>query len=463
MREDGISKKIYSMILPITAENVLQMTAGFISMSMIGRISTVAVGALGISTRITQIIWALFKGIATGGSVFIAQSYGAGDFNKIKKIAHQTLLSSIILTVIFQQMVFWRGRELLSIFNPTDDLAAAAFEYIRIVSWGLPFMVVMLIVAGVLQGMGNAKTPMKIALIMNLINIGIGRVLIFGMFGISPMGLKGAALAMVVAQIVSALIGLYILFNKYGAIGHIKGNILLNIDKKQVADIYKVGLPSSMESLSWQIAAVILTRIILSYGNTAFAAYQLALQAESISYMPATGFGIAATTFIGQCLGADKMETAKEYMKELIRDSILLTIAMASMLVFLPDKILGLMTYDKEVIKVGVPYLILMGLVQLPQNISGVLSGALRGAGFTRAPMIVAMAGLWGVRLPLSWIFTRFFRYGIVSIWVVMCFDLIFRFILSLILYKTKNIYSAKPIYENKTISDGAQNDDTCV
>jgi Na+-driven multidrug efflux pump len=133
------------------------------------------------------------------------------------------------------------------------------------------------------------------------------------------------------------------------------------------------------------------------------------------------------------------------------------------MLVFLPDKILGLMTYDKEVIKIGSTYLILMGLVQLPQNISGVLSGALRGAGFTRAPMIVAMAGLWGVRLPLSWIFTRFFRYGIVSIWVVMCFDLIFRFILSLVLYKTKNIYNAKPIYENKTISDGAQDDDIRV
>jgi Na+-driven multidrug efflux pump len=108
---------------------------------------------------------------------------------------------------------------------------------------------------------------------------------------------------------------------------------------------------------------------------------------------------------------------------------------------------MGLLTYDLDVIKLGAVYLFLMGLVQIPQNLSGVLNGALRGAGYTRVPMIVAGIGLWGIRIPLSWIMTRYFSFGIISIWVVMCIDLAFRFILSSILYRTRNIYEKELVF----------------
>ena len=101
-----IRKKIFSMIVPITMENLLQMLAGFVSMAMIGRISTIAIGSLGISTRITQIVWALFKGIATGACVFVAQAYGANNYEKMRKVTIQTLMSSIILVCILQQLIF---------------------------------------------------------------------------------------------------------------------------------------------------------------------------------------------------------------------------------------------------------------------------------------------------------------------------------------------------------------------
>jgi len=101
-----VRKRIYSMILPITIENILQMTAGFVSMAMIGRIDAIAIASLGLSTRITQIIWALFKGVTTGGAVFVAQAYGSGNHKKVKHIIQQTLLSSIILVFILQQFVF---------------------------------------------------------------------------------------------------------------------------------------------------------------------------------------------------------------------------------------------------------------------------------------------------------------------------------------------------------------------
>lgn len=443
-----IRKKILSMILPITMENILQMSAGFVSMAMIGRIDAIAIGALGISQRLTQVIWALFKGVTTGASVFVAQAYGANNIKKLKRVVQQTLLSTVILVLFFQQIIFWNASTLLKIFNPQPELMSNATVYLKTVSWGLPFLAISLVVTGVLQGMGNAKVPMKIAFIMNLLNIVFGFLLIFGNLGLPALGLRGAAIATVIAQIISALIGLNVLFNKNGILGSMNNRSFFELDIKEILSVYKIGMPTAFESIFWQISAIILTKIILSFGETALAAYQLGLQAESISFMPAAGFGIAATAFIGQAIGSKNKELGKVYLKELIMGSLLITFFCASILIFLPGGVMRLLTDDFEVIKLGSIYLIIMGLVQVPQNISGVLNGALRGAGFTRVPMIVAGVGIWGIRIPFALLMTYYFKLDIKAIWIVMGVDLVCRFFLSLIIYKTKDIYEQELLIE---------------
>lgn len=446
-----IRRKIYSMILPITIESILQMTAGLVSMSLIGRIpgdDVTAVSAISISQRITQMIWALFKGITTGASVFVAQAYGAKNFKKLKQVIQQTLISSVFLVIILQQIVYWYASSLLSVFNPSSSLLRSGVLFLKTVSWGLPFMVIMLVVAAVLQGMGNAKTPMYIALIMNGVNIILSFILIFGHLGFPALGIRGAAIATVIAQIVGASIGLYVLFSKNGVLNSISNKDILKINFRQIFDVYKVGLPTSLESMFWQLAAIILTKTILTFGETAFAAHQFGLQAESISYMPAAGFGIAATTFIGQALGAKNSELGKAYLKETAKGALYVTLFCASILVFLPSFVMRMLTDNVEVIKLGAIYLIIMGLVQVPQNISGVLNGALRGAGFTRVPMIVAGVGLWGIRIPFSLLLTYRFHMNIIAIWIVMGVDLVVRFMLSYGIYKRKNIYNKELVFK---------------
>lgn len=452
-----IRLNILSLILPITLENILQMTAGIVSMTMIGRLSLASVNGLGISMRITQIVWAIFKGITTGATVFVAQSYGAGDYKKMKTVIHQTLFSSIIFVILLQQIVFWFGKPFLSIFNPPPDVMANGLIYLKTVSWGLPFMAITLVVAGVLQGMGNAKTPMKIAFIMNLVNLITSYVLIFGIPAISALdfygikinlGIRGAAIGLVIAQITAAMLGLYVLFNRDGILHCYLGKSFFKLYFKEIGDVYRVGLPSSAESLLWQLAAILLTKWIFSFGDVAYAAHQMGMQAESISYMPALGFSVAATTFIGQAVGAKKPKEGKAYMKEAIKGSLCITSISVIILVFFPGYMMGILTNNKEVINLGVYYLILMGLVQIPQNMSGVFGGALRGAGYTKVPMIVALAGLWGIRVPLSFIFTHVYRLNIIAIWGAMCADLIFRFILSYFLYKRKDIYKTSLVEE---------------
>ncbi|MHB1393912.1 MAG: MATE family efflux transporter [Clostridia bacterium] len=190
----SINKKIISMIVPITIENLLQMVAGIVSMGMIGRIDALSISALGIGMRITQIIWALFKGSTIGATVFVAQYYGAGEMDKARNVIKQTLLSSIVVVLILQTVVYTQASKLLMVFNPKPELLGLATEYIRTVSFGLPFLAIMLIIGGVFQGMGNSKTPMFITMLMNVVNILVGYTVIFGKLGITPMGVRGAAL-----------------------------------------------------------------------------------------------------------------------------------------------------------------------------------------------------------------------------------------------------------------------------
>lgn len=437
-----IRKKIFAMILPITVENLLQMTAGFVAMAMIGRISAASIGAVGLSQRIVGIIWALFKGVTTGATVFVAQAYGANDTIRLKKVVQQTLLSSIILVFVLQQVIYWFTPNILSLFGAEGNLLRDGTLYLRTVSWGLPFMAVMLVVTGISQGMGNAKTPAKIALIMNIINILLAYVLIFGGFGIPSIGLRGAGIAIVVSQLVAACLGLYVLFNRNGILGSLFNLSFFKLDMKQVLEVYKVGSPSAAESIFWQLSSIFLTMMILSFGEVALASYQLGLQTESISYMPAMGFGIAATAFVGQTIGANNPQLGRKYLKEIVKGSLLVTSFAAAILLFIPSVVLRLLTDQQEVIDLGVKYLFLMGIVQIPQSMSGVLNGALRGAGYTRVPMIVAGTGLWLIRIPISFLLYRYFNIEVTAIWVVMSVDLVFRFFFSYSLYKKYDIHN---------------------
>lgn len=436
-----IRRRILFMILPITIESILQMTTSIISMAMVGRISPVAVGAIGIGTNIFNIIWALFKGISTGVSVLVAQAYGANNYYKLRKVAVQTLMFSIILVIIFQQGIYWNTSKILEIFDTSEELMESSSIYLRIISWGLPFITIVLIVAGVFQGMGNAKTPMKVALAMNVVNVILSYIFIFGKLRLNPMGVKGAGYATVISQIVAATIGLIILFGKEGLLKSENG-FSLKMDFKQILSVYRVGLPVSCERIFWQIASIVLTKAILTYGEIAYASYQLGLQAESISYMPAAGFSVAATTFIGHAIGSGNAEEGEKYLYQLIKWTTVFTLFTGGLLVFFPKQIMRMLTEDIDIINTGAVYLFVMGIVQMPQNLRGVIDGALRGAGYAKPPTAIAMVGLCCIRLPLSLMCAYVLKSPIWSIWVVFGIDLIFRFICNVIVFKRKDIFS---------------------
>jgi len=436
-----IRKSIAKMILPILISSVLEMSVGIISMKLIGNLGFIAIGAMGLSTRVRGIIWAVYKGIAIGVQVVIAQAYGAGDKARIKDALKQTVGSIFIISVLFLATMLFVPEFWLKIFGAKGELLGVSADVLRVVGVGMPFLGVILIISGALQGKGDAMTPMIISGIMNILNVVFGLVLVRGLFGFPVLGLMGAAIALALSQAVAALIALWFILKKGGLLEGVKIKHFFTFTRNIIASVYKTGIPSALESLFWQLSAILLIRAILTYGDASYAAYQLGLQAESIAYMPAAGFQIAATAYIGRFLGAKDPVMAKRYLREILLGAVIISIIGGGALVLFPKVLLGFMTDDQSLISIGTFYLIVCGLAQVPQNIAGVLGGALRGAGYTKMPMYAAGIGLYLVRVPIALASAYVFNLSVNVVFFAIGFDMTVRLILNSFLYLKTNIY----------------------
>lgn len=439
-----INREIFVMIMPMILENILQISAGLISTAMIGRLLASDVSAQGICLRITDTLWCLYKGISIGTTILIARAHGAGNREQCRHVANQTFLTEIPLAVFFSLLISLFPLPILGFFSDDAILLLKAQQYIRIIVIGFPFVVIMSVVTATFQGHGDTKTPMIIAVILNIVNILFGSVLIFGIPGvITGFGIRGAAMALVISQGVAAAIGLFLLYRKKGLFGDtIIKKSLLKLDSSCVQEIYSTGIPAALESMFWQFSSILLSKMILVYGSASFAAYQIGIQAETITEMPAIGFGTAATTLIARAIGKQDNELRKVYFKQLVGMSTKISVVTSLLLILLPYAFMRIMTTNEELIPIGAMYVFIMGFIQIPQNLSRIYNGALRAAGYKQVPMFVAGFGIWIIRIPLCFLISSVFKVNIIFMWLVIALDQLSRFIISVAIYRKKCSYN---------------------
>ncbi|HKM01995.1 MAG TPA: MATE family efflux transporter [Sedimentibacter sp.] len=436
-----IRKQILFLIIPVMLENVFQMSAGLISAAMIGRLDPSLISAQGVSSRITGVLWGLFKGIGIGATVVMAQSKGEGDFSKCKRVFEQTVVTGCLIAIFFVFTFLFFSSSILSFFTDNNEILINAEKYIKIVIFTAPFLMIMSAVTGAFQANGNTKTPMYIAIIVNIINIVIGYLLIYGKFGFPKLALLGAAIALLVSQACGALLGLYLLYNKkHGLFSTVINKGLFKIDFGLVKTVYSIGIPAAFEHIFWQFSAIIMSKAILTYGEVTFAAYQLGLQAELMSEMPAVGVGIASTSMTANAIGKKDGPLLKIYAKQLITTSTAISLFSSILIIVFPGLFMSFFTNNPEIKAIGINYLIVMGFIQVPQNLSKVLNGTIRSAGYKNLPMIISFVGIWVVRVPLALIFTYVLKLDVMFIWYSMAIDQILKFIISAIIFKVRKV-----------------------
>ena len=445
-----IRKQILFLIIPVMLENIFQMSAGLISSAMIGRLDPALISAQGVSSRITGILWALFKGIGVGATVVMAKSKGEGDFAKSKRIFEQTVITGCLIALLFILIFIFFSADILLFFTDNNEILTNAQQYVKIVIFTAPFLMIMAAVTGAFQANGNTKTPMYIAIIMNIINVTIGYALIYGKFGLPKLSLFGAAIALLISQACGALLGIYLLYNKkHGLFSTVISKNFFKLDLVTLKSVYSLGIPAAFEHMFWQFSAIIMSKAILTYGEVTFAAYQLGLQAELMSEMPAVGVGIAATSMTANAIGKKDGALLKIYTKQLITTSTAISLFSSILIIVFPGVFMSFFTNNSDIKVIGITYLIVMGFIQVPQNLSKVLSGTIRSAGYKNIPMIIQFVGIWCVRVPMALICTYVLKLDVMFIWLAMAADQIFKFTLSAIIYKVKKV---DEIHESKEI-----------
>ena len=438
-----IRKNVLSMIIPVSIEGILQMISSTVIMAMLGRVDVLAVNAVGIGTRMTQLLWSFVKGMGVGITVCVARDVGAKKTEKLKLTSIVGMLSLIAIVIFFSSLIVIFAEPIVRFFGGSEETIKQSIDYMRIICIGLPFWTVMLCNASILQGFGDAKTPMTVSVIYNIVNIGLGYLLIFGGFGVPAFGLHGAAWATVLSQVAMCILCLGILLKKKiitGMFHELTKSVSATM--AQLKYLYKIGVPSAFENMVWQLGTLAMMKPIISYGDIPYASHQLAMQAESISYMPTMGFGIATTSLVGRCFGAKDLESGHKYFKRIAKYMATITTTVMIIMVVFRKFLMGILTPSQEIIDLGSIYLIITACTLIPQNLHGVITGALKGAGLTKPPMYIAATCLWGIRVVLTYVFTYLVPGSTIHyVWIAMSIDIVSRFLMSSTYFRKKKIF----------------------
>jgi MATE family, multidrug efflux pump len=280
-----------------------------------------------------------------------------------------------------------------------------------------------------LRGAGDTQTPMRIMMVVNAVNIAVAVTAINGLFGVPKMGVAGSALGAATAQVTGGVLVTAVLLKGKGQIRLRLSRMRLDWDV--IRRISRVGLPTGVENLMFRIGNMAYVTVLASLGVEAYAANQVAINAWSLSFMPGFGFAVAATTLVGQALGAKEPKAAEQHGYTAYWMGTALMAAMGLMFVLFPAQIMGFFTNDAEVIMNGTMPLRVMGLAQPFLAAAMIFAGALRGAGDTRFPMIITAAAIWLIRLPLAYVLGVTLGWGLAGAWTAMSLDMVMRGTLS--------------------------------
>ncbi len=341
--QQEIKQTIFSMVWPVATENILQLLIGFVNTAMVGRLGAAPILAVGLSGRVSMFVWIIFGAIGTGATVLTAQAFGAGDHDRIRKVAKQAFLAVFALMGLIVWILYTFAPTFMDVLKATPESAPMGATYLRYMVFSIPFQGMFLVISSILRGMGNTRTTMQIALTINIVNVVLNSLLIFGRFGLPALGYRGPAVSTIIGQAVGAVLAVtYFLSPSSGVNFNLKEKFSLEFPL--IRRILSIGLPSSAEMFLWQVAGITLFRLVNDFGTAAGASYQLGLQAEGISYMPTAGFGIAATALVGRSLGASNPNLAERYTKQLVTWGVMLTSFTTALLVFFPKALMRILT-----------------------------------------------------------------------------------------------------------------------
>ena len=359
LSQDNLLKAVLLLAGPVIIEMALQSSVGIADVAMVGRLGPASIAAIGLSNQIYMLALTAFAAVRTGTTVLVARLVGAGELEAANRAARQSMLLATYISVVLMVVGLLFPAAGLRLLGAGEDVIAVGVGYMRWKAISVLFAIMVMTGTGILRGCGDTLTSMYANTTINVLNIALNWVFIYGNLGMPMMGAAGAGFSTMLARAAGAAIMLWVLFKGRSGIK------LKIIDDNRphwetLKRVLNVGLPAAMEDLLLRGAQIFFTLIITGLGTNMYAAHQIALRADSVAFMPGMGFAVAATTLIGQNLGAHQPEVARRAGWLTIYLCVGMMSAIGVLLFSFAVPIVGFFTTEPEVIAEGAKVMRLM-------------------------------------------------------------------------------------------------------
>lgn len=419
LTQGPIMPTLMKLTLPIIATNFISTTYGLVDMIWVGRLGSGPVAAIGTASFFINLAIALSTMITIGTGIKVSHCMGSGQIEKAKSYIKNGFMLSILLGLLYMVVVLLTKDQLIGFFDlGSDEVEQMARQFLWISVIGTVFSIVNTLFATLLNAMGNSKQPFQIFSMGLMVNIVLDPFLIFGVGSFEGWGVAGAAIATLTANIIVTV--LFIIKTR--------DSVLISNstpwDNRQMKEVITMGLPITIQRVTFTIISIIIAKIIVRFGADAIAVQKVGIQIESISYMTIGGLQGAIAAFFGQNYGARRLDRIRQgYRKALLLTSVFGLIVSLIFIIF-PQQLFSLFLSDDRSLELGANYMRIIGFSQLFMCMELMTVGAFNGIGKTHIPPIFSIT-FTALRIPLALLLSE--PFGLNGVWMSIALSSMFK------------------------------------
>lgn len=420
-------REILHLATPTVLTMVSQTLMWTVDTAFVGRVSSVALAAVGLGGMLTWTAYTLFNQVSRISNTFVAQAHGKGDDEAVGSYTWQGLYLALGAGLLLQLAGYLSFHVLPWTRNPAE-VQAQAYDYIKWRSASAVATQVSFCLMGFFMGRRDVRKPMIAGIVANLVNVVLDVWLIFGWSGfdlagrrwlaVPPLGVAGAAIATSIGNVVqmAMLIGWFVLPALHRR--RYRTHRPRRPSPRRLGDIVRVGTPSAWENFVDMASFAFFSTLIGQAGAVSLAASQITVQLLAFSFMPLWGVTIAGSVLVGNWIGAGEPRAAARYARQVYKLALYYALALSALLLLLRGQMFRVFTNDPAVIALGASLVTAAAVFQIGDGLRMIGSGILTGAGDTRFPMLSSLLVLWGGFVPLTWWIVARQGLGVTAAWL---------------------------------------------
>ena len=431
-------RKIITIGIPIAFQGLLNTLLNLVDNMMIGSLGESSIAAVGLANKVFFVFTLLLFGIVSGSSVLTAQYFGKKDVKNIRRVLGLSLIIGLIGAFIFMLAGLFIPKTVMRIFTPNENTIKIGVSYLTVVAISYPLTAVTNCYISLLRATNKVKAPVFITIAAILVNVVLNYTFIYGHFGFEALGVKGAAIATVIARLFEFICILAVVYiGKSEAAAKFKE--LIDFNKEFIKKYFIIVSPVIANEFVWGLGVTMYSLVYGRMGDSAVASITITQNVEQICVVIFQGLSSATAVILGNELGANKIERADKHAKGFFIIQFMLVLVMATVCLIIRKPLINLFNVDQNVASDIVRCLNVF-IIYSPFRMFNLVNivGVLRSGGDTKASLLLDMTGVWLVGIPFAFLGGIVLKLPIYYVYAMITIEEVYKFILGFIRYRKK-------------------------